>query len=224
MKKRIIAFSILSLGLFLQTTAQQKSSEEQSITLGVRAGINFQNINGKDATGGKLENKLKTGFHAGVNAEIPIATDFFVQPGVLFSTKGAKKINNTSDTKINISYIEIPVNLIYKPVLGTGKLILGFGPYIAFGVGGKRSVGNTDSKTKFKKSITAAEFLNGGSYLKGTDAGANLLFGYELSSNLSVQLNAQLGLVKINPEIQGVTTNKTSAKNTGFGISLGYRL
>jgi Outer membrane protein beta-barrel domain len=223
MKKRIISFAILSLGLFLQTKAQQKSTEEQSITLGVRAGINFQNINGKDNSGDKFENKLKTGFHAGVNAEIPIATDFFVQPGVLFSTKGAKDKDN-SDIKQNISYIEIPVNLLYKPLMGTGKLILGFGPYIAFGVGGKRSVGNTDTKTKFKKSITAAEFLNGGSYLKRTDAGANLLFGYELSNNLSVQLNAQLGLVKINPEIEGVTTNKTSAKNTGFGISVGYRL
>jgi hypothetical protein len=223
MKKRIISFTILSLGLFLQTKAQQKSTEEQSITLGVRAGINFQNINGKDNSGDKFENKLKTGFHAGVNAEIPIATDFFVQPGVLFSTKGAKDKDN-SDIKQNISYIEIPVNLLYKPLMGTGKLILGFGPYIAFGVGGKRSVGNTDTKTKFKKSITAAEFLNGGSYLKRTDAGANLLFGYELSNNLSIQLNAQLGLVKINPEIEGVTTNKTFAKNTGFGISVGYRL
>jgi Outer membrane protein beta-barrel domain len=223
MKKRIIAFSILSLGLFLQTKAQQKSTEEQSITLGIRAGINFQTINGKDALANKLENKLKTGFHAGVNAEIPLATDFFVQPGVLFSTKGSKYKNN-SNIKTNISYIEIPVNLLYKPVLGAGKLILGFGPYIAFGVGGKITDGNTDIKIKFKKSITAAEFLNGGSYLKRTDAGANLLFGYELSSNLSVQLNAQLGLVKINPEIEGVTTNKSSYKNTGFGISVGYRL
>ncbi len=223
MKKRIISFTILSLGLFLQTKAQQKSTEEQSITLGVRAGVNFQNINGKDNSGDKLEGKLKTGFHAGVNAEIPIATDFFIQPGVLFSTKGARDKDN-SDIKQNISYIEVPVNLLYKPVLGTGKLILGFGPYIAFGVGGKRSVGNTDTKTKFKKSITAAEFLNGGSYLKRTDAGANLLFGYELSNNLSVQLNAQLGLVKINPEIEGVNTDKASFKNTGFGISLGYRL
>jgi hypothetical protein len=223
MKKRIIAFGVLSLCLYLQTQAQGKKTDEQTITLGVRAGVNFQNINGKDATGDKLENKLKTGFHAGVNAEIPIATDFFIQPGVLFSTKGAK-ISTSPDIKQNISYIEIPVNLLYKPVLGTGKLILGFGPYIAFGVGGKLTNGNTDIKTKFKKSITAAEFLNGGSYLKRTDAGANLLFGYELSSYLSVQLNAQLGLVKINPEIEGVTTNKTSAKNTGFGISVGYRL
>jgi hypothetical protein len=223
MKKRIIAFSILSLGLFLQTKAQQKNTEEQSITLGVRAGINFQNINGKDNAGNKLENKLKPGFHAGVNAEIPIATDFFVQPGVLFSTKGAKDKDN-SDFKQNISYIEIPVNLLYKPVLGTGKLILGFGPYIAFGVGGKFTDGNTDFKTTFKKSITLAEALSNKSYLKRTDAGANLLFGYELSNNLSVQLNAQLGLVKINPEIEGVTTDKASLKNTGFGVSVGYRL
>lgn len=223
MKKRIIIFAILSFGLLLHTNAQQKSAEEQSITLGVRAGVNFQNINGKDNAGTKLENKLKTGFHAGVNAEIPIATDFFIQPGVLFSTKGARDKDN-SDVKTNISYIEIPANLVYKPVLGAGKLILGFGPYIAFGVGGKITDGNTDIKTTFKKSITLSEALSGKAFLKRTDAGANLLFGYELSNNFSVQLNAQLGLVKINPEIEGVTTDKASFKNTGFGISLGYRL
>ena len=37
-----------------------------------------------------LENKLKAGFHFGVNAEIPVAPDFYVQPGLLFTTKGTK--------------------------------------------------------------------------------------------------------------------------------------
>ena len=41
------------------------------------------------------------------------------------------------DPTLNLSYIEIPVNLLYKPVVGNGKLLLGFGPYIAYGIGGK---------------------------------------------------------------------------------------
>lgn len=194
----------------------------QSTTFGIRAGVNFQNITGKDIDGDKMNNKLKTGFNIGANAEIPIGIDFFVQPGVLFSTKGAKGENN--DDKINLSYIEVPVNLIYKPDLGTGKLLLGFGPYVGFAVGGKydRETG-TDVDIEFENEITAAQAATGyGLYYKSFDAGANLLFGYETSSKLSIQLNAQLGLVKINPEITGVD-DKSSWKNTGFGVSLGYR-
>ncbi len=54
---------------------------------------------------------------------------------MLFSTKGAKA--KEGDVKINLSYVEIPVNFIYKPELGTGRMVLGFGPYAAFAVGGK---------------------------------------------------------------------------------------
>ena len=46
----------------------------------------------KMKTGDKLDNKLKTGFNAGVNAEIPVGVDFYVQPGLLFSTKGATNL------------------------------------------------------------------------------------------------------------------------------------
>ena len=193
----------------------------QSTTFGIRAGVNFYNITGKDVTGDKMDNSLKTGFHVGANAEIPIGVDFYVQPGVLFSTKGAKADN---DDKVNLNYIEIPVNLLYKPDHGTGKLLLGFGPYVAFGAGGKYKIDNGDDLSiEYEKTITPAQAATGyGLYYKSFDAGANLLFGYEMSNHLSVQLNAQLGLVNINPEITGID-DKTAWKNTGFGISLGYR-
>ncbi len=33
--------------------------------------------------------------------------------------------------------MELPVHVVYKPQLGTGKLIVGFGPYVAYGITGK---------------------------------------------------------------------------------------
>lgn len=196
------------------------ASAQSKTSFGIRAGVNFQNITGDDAGGDKLDNKLKTGFLAGVNAEIPVGIDFYVQPGVLYAIKGAKA--NGSDTKINISYVEVPVNFLYKPELGTGHLLLGFGPYIAFGVGGKIKLSSGDDvDIKFQNTVTPAESLSG-AYLKRMDAGGNLLFGYEMANHLSLQLNAQLGMVKINPKIEGVS-DESSWKNTGFGLSLGYR-
>ncbi|RYG47970.1 MAG: PorT family protein [Chitinophagaceae bacterium] len=170
-----------------------------------------------------MENSLKTGFLAGVNAEIPVGIDFYLQPGVVYAIKGTKIDNN--DAKVNLSYIEVPVNFLYKPAVGTGHVLLGFGPYVAFGIGGKIKPDNgNDVDVEFKNTITQAEAAPGyGSYFKKIDAGGNLLFGYEMANNLSIQLNAQLGMVKINPKIEGVSSDESSWKNTGFGVSVGYR-
>jgi Outer membrane protein beta-barrel domain len=154
-----------------------------------------------------------------------------VQPGLLFSTKGAKNTGmiagQSIQQKVKLSYLEVPVNLLYKPVLGKGKLLLGFGPYIAFGLAGKvktDAAGQTQtSDAKFKNTVKPSD-PSDKAYFKPVDAGANLLFGYELSNKLSAQLNAQLGLTKINPGYEGAANDKSTWKNTGFGISFGYRL
>jgi hypothetical protein len=52
--------------------------------------------------------------------------------------------------------------------------------------------------------------------------GANFFTGYVLQNGLFLQLNAQLGLIDINPDDKRVPDNKYSLKNTGFGVSLGY--
>jgi hypothetical protein len=187
-------------------------------SFGIRAGVNFQNLNGKDNNGDKISNSLKPGFNVGVNAEIPVAPDYYVQPGLLLSTKGAKD----GSAKINLSYLEIPINFLYKPMLGQGRLLMGFGPYVAFGVGGQVKADSYKTDVKWESSITPGQAISGTPYFKRFDAGANFLFGYEMSSKISAQLNAQLGLLNIYPKVDG-TSDKTSVKNTGFGVSLGYR-
>jgi hypothetical protein len=213
---------IVFLFAMLFATVAAFSQQLGKTTIGVRAGVNFQNLNGKDENDDKLSNDLKVGFNVGVNAEMPIAQDFYVQPGLLYSTKGArvKDINGDEDAKLNIAYLEIPINLLYKPALGQGRLLMGFGPYIGFGVGGKLKVGDFDTDVEFDNDVSLAEVASG-VHFRRLDAGANLLFGYELSNNLSAQINAQLGLVNIQPEVEGNKVGTT--KNTGFGLSLGYR-
>ena len=212
----LMAFAALS------TQAQEKKAQASSpITFGIRAGVSLQNINGRDAGDNKLENKLVPRFQGGVNVELPLADEFYLQPGIMFAAKGTEF--KGSNSNLNISYLEIPVTFLYKPVVGTGKLLLGVGPYIGFGIAGTIKPQNgSSSDVKFENTITALQAITN-TYLRKTDAGANLLFGYELSNMFSVQLNAQLGLTKINPDIEGINNNKTMFKNTGFGLSVGYR-
>jgi hypothetical protein len=205
--KTKIGLAVIAAALFTTTAIAQSKT-----TFGIRAGINFQNLNGKDDNGDKLNNQLKTGFNAGVNAEIPVGIDFYVQPGLLFSTKGASYDIANVEVKRNHSYIEIPVNFLYKPALGEGRMLLGFGPYAAFAVGGTIKGGSNDVDLEFGNEVGET---------KAFDAGANLLAGYEFKNRLSFQLNAGLGLVNMynRPD----NDNKSTVKNTGFGLSLGYR-
>lgn len=215
--------TLLLIGAILATNFAMAQSPTK---FGVKAGVNFQNITGKAIDGEKVKNDIKTGFVIGVDADIPVGIDFYVQPGVLFSTKGTSL--DDADAKVNLSYLEVPVNFLYKPSLGTGKMLLGFGPYVAYALGGKMNPESGSSKSlKFENKVTAAEYTaaltNGTAYAKRFDAGANFFAGYEFSNRLSFQLNAQLGLLNINPKISDYPDDKSALKNTGFGITAGYK-
>jgi hypothetical protein len=106
-------------------------------------------------------------------------------------------------------------------------LLLGFGPYVAWGIGGnvKNVTGssNTNMDLKFQNTVNSTD-ANDVVYYRPFDAGGNLFFGYEMSNKVSFQLNAQMGLIKVNPEYVDKVDDQSSFKNTGFGISIGYRL
>jgi len=229
MKTKICLIAIMILGTIF-SQAQEKTSPTGGTSFGIRAGVNFQNINGKDENDEKLKNDMLTGFNIGINAEIPVGVDFYFQPGLLYTIKGAKSedviLGQPFNTTLKISYLEVPLNFLYKPLLGTGHLILGFGPYVAFGIGGKATYEGGGSslteKIKFQKTVQSSD-PDDVVYIRPMDAGANLLVGYEFGNRVSFQLNTQLGLTKINPEYEGASNDNSSAKNTGFGLSLGFR-
>ncbi|HJU46355.1 MAG TPA: porin family protein [Chitinophagaceae bacterium] len=216
-----VAALLISASSMAQTTMTSSAGKPASVQ--IRAGVNFQNLNG-EANGDDLENKLLTTFHAGVEVPIMIAPEFYIQPGAIYSMKGAKDEDN-SDMKTQISYIEVPVNFVYKPMLGMGNLILGVGPYMGVAIGGKVKDDNDDVDITFKNDLSASEateFGLGKPFMRRLDFGGNLLAGYQFSNGLFFQLNAQLGMTNLLPKIEGETIDNSKVKNTGFGVSVGY--
>lgn len=226
MKTKILAVIAV---LVLSATALQAQ-----VDFGIVAGPNFQNMVGKDADGDKITNGMIIGFHAGVKATIPVATDFYFQTGLLFSQKGSKNnlflygkkaasedyYNNT-----RISYLELPLHLLYSPELGNGRLLLGFGPYVAYGITGKQTYNygsREEIKIQFQNEIEMDEYTPWDEvYFRGFDAGADIFAGYEFAFGLYAQLNAQLGLLNIITDITEWDYDP-NLKNTGFGVSVGY--
>jgi hypothetical protein len=215
--------------LFSAPLAIGQSIEKGKTSFGILGGVNLQNLTGKDNSGDKLTNDMLLGYHAGINILIPVAPDFYFQPGLLFSMKGAKNSYGSLTGTYKLSYIELPLNFVYRGALGKGHILLGFGPYVAYAIAGKSSL-NDESSTYEKDIVFKNTVENGDPYLtvyaKRFDAGGNIFAGYEMAGGLFLQLDTQFGMIKINPVDNRTLADfstQLSVKNTGFGLSLGYR-
>jgi len=234
--KKIIPLVLLSLGV---------SSACAQINFGILAGLN----NATQHRNGDAYRKYRLLWHAGVVADIPLAGRFYLQPQLLASVKGSRSEAHNLDStvyflisdasgKTRMLYLELPVNVLYKHTLGPGKLIVGGGPYVAYGLGGKTSSTLTyrsgeqvfsESTIKFKNETHPNdEELGKYTYYKPLDAGLNFIAGYELNNGLCFNVNYSLGLTNIEPSetirTDGIHIIHGTTKNRYFGFSVGYFL
>ncbi|MBC9933580.1 outer membrane beta-barrel protein [Chitinophaga qingshengii] len=182
---------------------------------GIVAGPQFSSVTYKAAALGatsKETSKIQTGLRAGVTVDIPLGDEFYVGTGLLYTGRGGKFKN--MDTKANLSYLQLPVNFMFKPEVGSGNLVLAIGPYIAYGLGGKYTdLPLLGERKAFDDEATALYKL------KRFDAGGNIQIGYEMPVGLYFGLNADLGMVNAFDN----TDNDRKFKNTSFGVSVGYK-
>lgn len=219
---------VLSL---VNTSSFAQYDDDRLVYWGIKAGANFTTIRGNDAMGNSLNYDLKTGFHAGIKADMYVTENFYLRPELMYTLKGAESKNNSSSISHELSYVELPLSAVFKPEVGSGRFVLGAGPYIAYAVSGNKKIkagGTTISlDAQFKNKISGTEYansmLNTAYFVKPLDWGANLFTGYELRNGLSIQINGQLGLAETNPAADGVSADKSLWKNLGLGASLGYR-
>jgi hypothetical protein len=185
----------------------------------INGGVNFYNINGQYSSADDLNNNPITGFYIGLNAEFRITDDIYIRPGLVYNQKGTRWASNP-DISEKVNYIDLPVPLVYEPQVGKGNLLLGFGPYIGFGVGGVYKEDNAEIAVKFRNTYSSFPTVR---EFKRLDGGVVFLAGYEFKKRYSLQLDAQLGLMDVNPDDPN-GNNQMRLRHTGFGLSIGYRL
>jgi hypothetical protein len=206
---------LITLLLAIMFTATKSFGQP---AFGVKGSFNFFNLSQKDINGDKIDNSMIPAFDAGVFVEFPLVDEFVIRPELLYTSKGAK--SKDDDSKIHLNYVELPILFLYKGVLYNNKILLGIGPYMALGVGGKIKSGSISLDVKFKNDITLADYSEGW-WANPLDFGAKMMAGVEISGGFSVAINASLGLSNVETKIAGKKLDSRTA-NTGFGLSLGY--
>ncbi|WP_158563244.1 porin family protein [Chitinophaga silvatica] len=179
---------------------------------GIVAGPQFSSIQTRNLglSNNREATRLVTNLRAGFTVDIPFAPGCYIGTGILYSGKGGKFKN--SDVRANISYLEAPIQFMYKPDVGYGRMVLAVGPYVAVGVGGK--VKNT--------AFGSLDIYNDEALLmrqKRFDSGASVGVGYELPVGLFFGLNGDIGLVNT----AYYTDNDRKFHNYSFGVSVGYK-
>lgn len=211
------------------------NAQEKKVSFGVRAGMNISGINdkytgeldGASASDYESDFKSRVGFHVGVVMDWQLAGNFYLQPGLYYTTRGGKIDESQEDYKYEekwrMGYLQLPVLASYRfNISDKVKWHVNAGPYVALGLGGKVKYNDDGDKYDIKMFGTTpddaeddSDYKNG---IKRFDAG--LSFGMGVSINkVYVGVVYDLGLCNIADKD---AWKDYKIRNRNFAITVGY--
>jgi hypothetical protein len=206
MKKLLLFYWAMAVSI---TSFSQLSSFEgketfgKKIKFGIKTGISVATCHKEyDANfyTNPPEARSITGAIGGVFLQVSLNNKVCFQPELQMIGKGMKtKDENNISYPEKITYLELPLNILYKPVSAKGSFFIGGGPAPAFYIGEN-------------------VFYSSGSAIKKFDFGINFLTGYELPIGFSINLHYTHGLTNISSDKTFIPV----MKNRCFGITIGY--
>lgn len=202
--KRII---VLAIGVLFAGAVNAQS-------FGVKGGVNFSNI---IKTGDENFNtEFKTGFNAGLFAEIPIISSLSFAPELMFSQKGYKTtgtslLGGPNEYSVTTNFIELP---ILAKINASDKFSIVAGPQVSF---------LTSTTETFKQGSDSYQnkIREENDRLKKSLFGGVVGVGFGLTDKLSLHGRYALDFQKNNEN----GTNETPIyKNQVYQVSLGIKL
>ncbi len=199
MKKIFLLICLVLIGF--------ESISQAKVSVGLKAGVNFSNLDISPAPSTSFT--YKTNFHFGAFAQVKISK-FGIQPEVIVSKQGATTTFFGNEASIYIDYVNVPVVFKWYPGGGFNFQI---GPQFSFLSEAKKdflvvSNGNVVSKTKVDMN------------LKSNDLGFVFGLGWESPVGLTFEGRYILGTTNIN----NAQNTSEQIKNQVIQFSLGYKL
>jgi len=181
-------------------------ASQAQFKIGAKAGAGFNNQRINVTEGSIYSSDRFKGYHAGLIGDLNLGKNFYLQPQLLYAKKGATFLSTDGqDHEIRMSYIETPVNLLYKFNLPFGKAFVGTGATFSYAVAGKQTQGGKSSNL-----FTAEKDW------KREDLSLNFTTGFEFNNGLFTSVNVQRGLLNTS-NIEG-----SSSKSQSLSLSVGY--
>jgi hypothetical protein len=138
--KKLFSITLIVMAGFFTIQAQA-----QSIIL--KAGMSLPDfyVNEGEDVEMTADYKMRTGFHAGLSADFPLNKVLSIEPGIMFSSKGAKSSGNDDgylyDGVVAMYYLDIPLLLRAGTEISDGIQIYAVaGPYAGVGLFGKSKI------------------------------------------------------------------------------------
>lgn len=179
---------------------------------GVKAGMNVSSLTSEE---GLSDQGSKIGFNAGVFMNAPLATNFSIQPELLYSQMGDKynqEIGGTTYARSrHLDYITVPVMFQYNATPG---FYLEAGPEFGLLVSAKNKFTNESTNNTINESDNYKDDLNGFNFGLGLGA------GYYFTPNVGVTARYVAGLTDV---AQDRPEGSDSVKNNVFQVGLAYK-
>lgn len=224
-------------GLLFIALAFMMHSKAQ-VSIGLSSGYTASNIDvtGEPGDFGAAGAYMKTfhGWHLDLMVNVPLRNGFYFQPVIRYVTKGSAfkearlpkaeldALYIPKGARLQLNYLEIPFNFVYKYTLGPGAIRAGLGPYVAHGLKGRyhydivkngKSVMQDSKKVEFSRNANDNVTIV---RMYPWDAGANFTLGYEFNNGLMLGANYSMGLTDID------RNDLTESRNRYLGVSLGF--
>jgi len=211
---------------------------------GVKAGLNvssFSGIETRNETDGNSsyssEQGNKAGFHLGVNMQYMFTPQVGIESGLFYSTLGTKLTSSEkeerytykSEDKINTSYIQLPIAVLYKFNVGQDLYLYpSLGLYAGYGLNSKVKYegketynGETEKWTEeyslFKESDEWDE-IPANRFDMGLAAGLTLQY-----SKFTIGLGYEQGLTTFDKKLdEDYSFSEKGLKNRNLKVSVGY--
>lgn len=187
---------------------------QSPVKYGLRVGVSLPKYSFSDGNT-TTSTKTNTNFAVTGYADIPVASNLYVQPGIAFQGKGGKFVQNSvGELNWSTMNLGIPLNLVGKlPVGGGSSIYLGAGPYIDFALSGQEKA--TINNSTVKRDLAIGSDANDD--LKSFDAGLNFMAGVELGGGFQLGAGYGLGLTNLDP-----SNSSTKMKNRVLSFNIGY--
>lgn len=202
----------------------------------VKAGVAFSNVDAKNKAGDKASTAAVAGLYLGLGPTLHLSEYFSLEPALVFAKRGFERnegnvIGWGKDFKAHTSYIEMPIDVVFNATIGAGKLEVGIGPYIGYGLGGKWKTSGPvhlgdiaigeEGDIKFTNDASEGEY---GSYNLGRpfDYGARAKVNYLFREHYLVGIEVQKGIANLESK-WGDYKSGDAIRNRSLGISVSYR-